>query len=194
MTGRPTAALIVLAISLAVVVGACAGTAEASFDPSGPCVVDGSAVGAYPELEARIPTKFHDAAPERLDSGRNCTPVNLGSLAAAGIKEIRFAGGTWEFGDPAVVLAVFTAPGLTSDLLADFYANSAATADRTTIVAQSSPTIAGRQGRRLDTQTGDRQQTVIVWPSTTPDQVNVVLTHDMPEGRVQEALKAFGDH
>ncbi len=191
MTRPRRAILVALAIPFALALSACTGAPSATFDPTGVCTSDGAVPGAYPELEALIPTTYHDAAPDRLDSGRNCTPVNLGSLAAAGIKEVRFAGGTWTFGDPAVVIAVFKAPGLTSDLLADFYANSAASAGRTSIVAQASPTIAGRQGRRLDTQTGDRQQTVIVWPSATADQVNVVLTHDMPEARVQEAIDAF---
>jgi hypothetical protein len=181
-----------VALVLAVVLAACSGTPPASFDPTGACTGDGAAPGAYPELEALIPTAYHDAAPEKLDSGRNCSPENLGSLAAAGITEVRFAGGTWTFGEPAVVLAVFTAPGLTADLLADYYANSAGAANRTEIVGQSSPTIAGRQGRRLDTKTGDRQQTVIVWPAGAADRVNAVITHDMPEARITEAIEAFG--
>ena len=90
------------------------------------------------------------------------------------------------------MLAVFTAPGLTADLLADFYANSARQNSRTTVLGQTSPTVAGRQGRRLDTQTGDRMQSVIVWPSGTTDRVNVVITHDLPEARIQEAVDAFG--
>lgn len=189
---RAVAPVIVLPLVLGLVLAACAGTSSASFDPTGSCKGDGSAPGAYPALEALIPTTYHDAAPERLDSGRNCTAENLGSLAASGIKEVDFAGGTWTFGEPAVVLAVFTAPGLTADLLADFYANSAGANGRTQIVGQSSPTIAGRQGRRLDTKTGDRQQTVITWPSATDDRVNVVITHDMPEARISEGIDAFG--
>jgi hypothetical protein len=180
------------AVAIAIVMAACAAPA-ASFDPTGACTADGSAEGAYPELEALIPKQYHGADPERLDSGRNCTPENLGSLSTAGIKEVRFAGGTWTFGDPALVLATFTAPGLTADLLADFYANSARANSRTTILAESSPTVAGRPGRRLDTQTGDRMQSVIVWPSAEADRVNVVLTHDLPEARIQEALTTFGD-
>ncbi len=183
-----------LAVSiLAVVLVGCAGTSTASFEPTGACSGDGATPGAYPELESLIPTTYHDASPERLDSGRNCTPENLGSLAGAGIDEVRFAGGTWNFGEPAVVLAVFTAPGLTADLLADYYANSAGLANRTEIVGQSSPTIAGRQGRRLDTRTGERQQTVVVWPAAEPDRVNVVISHDMPDARISEAIDAFGE-
>ena len=183
-----------LAMMLAgvILLAGCATAPAASFDPTGPCSGDGAAPGAYPELEALIPTTYHDASPQKLDSGRNCTPENLGSLAGAGIDEVRFAGGTWTFGEPAVVLAVFTAPDLTADLLADYYANSAGAANRTEIVGQSSPTIAGRQGRRLDTKTGDRQQTVIVWPAAETGRVNAVITHDMPEARISEAIDAFG--
>lgn len=194
---RPRALVAAISLSIlvamALAVGACASPAV-SFDPSGPCTADGSAEGAYPELEALIPSAYHDAAPERLDSGRNCTVENLGSLAAAGIKEVRFAGGTWTFGDPAVVIATFTAPGLTADLLADFYANSARDNGRTTVLAESSPTVGGRPGRRLDTQTGDRMQTVVVWPSADADRVDVVISHDLPEARIQEAIDTMASH
>ncbi len=88
------------------------GAPPASFDPTGACTADGSAPGAYPELEARIPKTFHDAAPGSLDSGRNCSPEAMGSLTAAGIEELRFGGGTWSFGaERTAAMAVFTAPG-----------------------------------------------------------------------------------
>ncbi len=87
---------------------------------------------------------------------------------------------------------MFTAPGLDADLVGDFYATSADAAGRTTILSQTSPTIAGRHGRRLDTKTGERLQSVVVWPSADPDIVNVVITNDLPEDRIQEAIAAFG--
>src|SRR5207342_2590950 len=108
------------------VLAGCAGAPPAAFDPTGACTTDGSAPGAYPELEARIPRRFHHAAPASLDSGRNCSPEAMGSLTAAGIKELRFGGGTWSFGaERTLALAVFTAPGLTADQVGDFYASSA---------------------------------------------------------------------
>ena len=55
-------------------------------------------------------------------------------------------------------------------------------------------TLAGRPGRRLDTKTGTRLQTVIVWPAATPDRVNVVITNDLPDARIAEAVDAFGGH
>jgi hypothetical protein len=164
-----------------------------SFDPSGPCVADGSAPGAYPELEARIPGTYRGEPPELLDSGRNCSDEKLGSLAEA-FDEVRFAGGTWTFGGQrAVVLAVFTAPGLDADQVDAFYTTSADAGPRTEILAESEPSIAGRQGHRIDTKTGERLQTVVVWPADDPDVVNVVITNELPEARIQEAIEAFGD-
>lgn len=190
----PRSGLVATLLFALLVLSGCAGAAPVSFDPTGACTADGSAPGAYPELEARIPKSFHDAAPGTLDSGRNCSPEAMGSLTGAGIKELRFGGGTWSFGaERTLALAVFTAPGLDADLVGDFYATSADAAGRTTILSQTSPTIAGRHARRLDTKTSERLQSVVVWPSADPDIVNVVITNDLPEDRIQEAIAAFGD-
>ena len=168
-------------------------TPAASFDPTGACTGDGAAPGAYPDLEALIPTAYHDAAPETLDSGRNCSPENLGSLAAAGIDEVRFAGGTWTFGRAG------RRPRRLHGARADrrparrLLRQQRRAANRTKIVGQSTPTIAGRPGRRLDTKTGERQQTVVVWPAAEADRVNVVITNDLPDARISDAIEAFGD-
>jgi hypothetical protein len=186
----PRVGFLLLAAVLAV---ACSQTTAASFDPTTACTQDGRQPGAYPDLEARIPTTYRGAAPEKLDSGRNCTPANLGSLATFGVKEVRFAGGTWTFGaERAMVLAVFTAKGLTAGQLDDFYTQSALAASRTTITGRSGPTLAGRPGRRLDTTTGQRTQTIVMWPSADPDIVNVVITNDLPDARIDDAVAAFG--
>lgn len=183
---------LVFGLLIVLVAAGCSGSAAVSFDPAGPCTVDGSAPGAYPDLEALIPTSYMDQAPETLDSGRNCSDANLGSLKDAGITEVRFAGGTWAFGaERAAVLAVFTAPGLTAADLADLYLESAQTANRTKITNASQPLIEGRSGRRLDTETGSRTQTVLVWPSATTDVVNVVITNDLPDARIDDAVAAY---
>ena len=156
-------------------------------------MADGSAPGAYPDLEAMVPATYEARGPETLDSGRKCTPEGLGSLAQAGFDEVHFAGGTWGFGAiRAAALVVFSAPGLTAEDVADFYTASARTANRTQITAQSTPTLAGRPGHRLDTMTSDRQQTVMVWPAAIPDVVNVVLTNDLPDPKIDAAVEAFG--
>jgi hypothetical protein len=186
------AARLLFALLVVAMVAACGGGAVASFDPTGECTADGRAPGAYPELEAMVPARYMDAAPGTLDSGRNCSEENLGSLAEAGISEVRFAGPTWSFGaERAAVLAVFSAPGLTAADLADLYLESADAANRTKITSASQPTIEGRSGRRLDTTTGSRVQTVVLWPAATPDMVNVVITNDLPDARIDDAIAAF---
>jgi hypothetical protein len=184
----------VLLVLVATGVVACAGTASGSFDPSGPCTSDGAEPGAYPELEARLPTVFRDAAPGKIDSGRNCSAAKLGSLAEIGYEEVRFAGATWGFGaERYVVLAVFSAPGLDAAEVADFYADSARAEPRVEILAETEPTIVGRPGRRLDAKRVERLQTVVVWPAADPDVVNVVVSNDLPDERIAEAIEAFGD-
>jgi hypothetical protein len=187
---RPAVCLALLLVALVV---ACAGPEASSFDPGGPCIEDGSAPGAYPDLEAMVPTTFEDKGPETLDSGRKCTAEGLGALRDAGFDEVHFAGGTWGFGAiRAAALVVFSAPGLSADDVARFYAVSASGASRTRITAESTPTLAGRPGHRLDTVTGDRQQTVMVWPAAVPDVVNIVLTNDLPDPKIDAAVEAFG--
>lgn len=182
-----------LAVALAAVLAACSGATPPSFDASGPCTADGRAPGSYPELEALVPKTYRGESPQTLDSGRNCTPANLGALASHGISEVRFAGATWSFGaERAAVLAVFRAPGLTTDEMFAFYGQSATAASRTQVDAQSEPVIAGRAGRRLDTETSGRTQTVVIWPAATKDMVNVVITNDLPDARIQDAIDAFG--
>jgi hypothetical protein len=181
--------LLVATLLLAV---ACAAEPPASFDPEAPCTADGSFPGAYPALEARVPAMYEGRGPDTLDSGRNCTPENLGSLVVRGFEEIRYAGGTWDFGrDQAAVLVVFSAPGLRAEDIADFYSASARAANRTNVTGESSLDIGGRPGRRLDTATGSRTQTVVVWPAADADHVNVVITNDLPDPKIQAATDAF---
>jgi hypothetical protein len=190
---RRLALRLVVALVASALVAACSGSAVTSFDPTGPCTADGSAPGSYPDLEARIPTTYEGQGPTRLDSGRHCRPESLGSLAAAGFTQVRYAGGTWDFGgDRAAALVVFQADGLTADAIADFYAESARAADRTTVTGESTPTLAGRPGRRLDTTTGSRTQTIVVWPSSASGIVDVVITNDLPDPKIQAAVDAFG--
>lgn len=192
LTGSPRFATPLVAILVvALVVAGCA-EAAASFDPTGSCVADGVAVGAYPELEALVPATFEDQAPRTLDSGRNCTSENLGSLASAGIEEVRFAGGTWSFGGRrAAALVVFQAPGLRAADVAEFYRASAAIAKRTEVTAATEMILADRKGFRLDTTTGDRVQTVLIWPASVADRVNVVLSTDLPDPKLLAAVDAI---
>ena len=189
-----TSVRIALLIAVVLLLGGCTGATTASFDPTGPCSGDGSAPGAYPELEALVPASFEARAPDRLDSGRNCTAQNLGTLADEGIEEVRFAGGTWQFGsDIAAVLAVFAADGLTVDAMADWWEATARDSARTQILNVTEAAIDGQAVRRLDTKTGERLQSVVVWEGAQPDQVNVVLTHNLPDPKIEAAVGAFGN-
>lgn len=182
-----------LLASMAFALVGCVGGGQPSFDPTGPCTTDGRASGAYPDLEARVPTTYREAPPATLDSGRNCSDESLGSLAGS-FDDVRFAGGTWGFGgERALVLAVFSAPGLQVGDVADFYEQSARTTQRMEILDETEPTIAGRQGWRLDAKRVELLQTVIVWPSSEPDVINVVVSNDLPDERIDEAIDAFGD-
>jgi hypothetical protein len=140
-----------------------------------------------------VPTAYRDTPPDKLDSGRNCSVEELGLLAELGFDEVRFAGATWSFGaERALVLAVFSAPGLDAAEVADFYATSAHAEPRVEILAETEPTIVGRPGRRLDAKRVERLQTVVVWPASIPDVVNVVVSNDLPDERITEAIDAFG--
>lgn len=176
----------------AVLIVACSGEVGPSFDPTGPCTADGSAPGAYPDLEALVPDAYEDRGPDLLDSGRNCTDANLGTLAGHGIDEVRFAGGTWDFGsDIAVVLAVFAADGLTVEALTEWWETSARESPRTQVTGTSTVDVAGVTARRIDTKTGERLQTVVVWPGDEPSHVNVVLSHNVPDPKIEAAVRAF---
>ena len=190
----PTLRLRVLLLTAVVLLSACSnGVAGASFDPGSPCPSEGQFSGAYPDLEALVPKTYRGDAPQTLDSGRHCTAASLGSLASDGLKEVRFAGGRWTFGsERALVMAVFRGDGLDADKLARFYAAGAAANSRTTIDGQTTPSLAGRPGHRLDTTTSERTQTVVTWPAMQPNMVNVVITNDLPDPRIQDAIDAFG--
>ena len=69
---------------------------------------------------------------------------------------------------------------------------TAQTAARTKITGESAPTVAGRPGHRIDTTTSETDQSVVIWPATEPDVVNVVISSDLPEARIQDAIDAYG--
>jgi len=154
--------------------------------------VDGRYPGAYPDLEAQVPKTFLGRAPDQLDSGRNCTATELGTLAGHGLTEVRYAGGTWNTSpNSGITLAVFTGQGLTAEWLGEWYESSARAASNTRQIDPTRPKIDGRQGYRLDTVNDESNQTVITWPSTTPDVVYVVVAADASSADIASAIKAF---
>jgi hypothetical protein len=201
---RPFAARLVglaLALVLAVVLAGCS---DAAFDPNGPCAADGSTPGAYPSLEAAVPTDFKGAKPTQLDSGRVCTSDGLGTLAGHGITEIRFAGGTWQTGTQSgVSLAVFTtADGspLDAGWVEEFYEAGARAGKNVQQVDPSQMAVgSGITASRIDVLNGDSYQTIVVWPrrgqvavALIADYIQEIQTKDAHEAVVQAAVSTLG--
>jgi hypothetical protein len=197
---RGRAALIAALAVAALLVAGCG----SSFDPSGACTADGSAPGAYPDLEAAVPSTLTGSRPNDLDSGRSCTPNGLGTLASHGVNELRFAGGTWERGsDSGVSLAVFTdpdGPPLQPGWVAEFYeagARSASKVDSVEVLDYAvSDTVTGR---RIDVLNGESYQTIVVWErqgqvavALVANAIRQVQTKEAHEAQVRSAVEAFG--
>ncbi len=178
---------------LAVLFAACSpASVYTSFNPAAPCTADGRFPGAYPALEARLPKMFLGRAPDTVDSGRNCTAAELGTLAGHGIREVRFAGASWFLsGNAGVTLAMFTGDGLTAEWLGEWYESTARAARNTRQIDPTRPTIAGAQAYRLDTLNGESHQTVIDWTPAGGDAVYVVVAADASTAAIDAAMAAF---
>ena len=164
-------AAVVASLLATVVVAGCAAD---RFDASAPCNGDDRLPGAYPSLEALVPTTLDGSPASRVDSGRSCSAGGLGPLAAHGIKEMRFAGSTWDRGsNSGTTIAVFEAPELTAEWVHEFYAEGAETGRNTEGVETSETKVAGQPAFRLDALNGESYQTVIDWQDG--DRVRVVL-------------------
>jgi hypothetical protein len=188
--------LVLLPVIVALAVGACGGSRipVVSFDPSSPCTTDGREPGAYPELEALLPTAYQGKGPTNVDSGRNCTRDALGSLASAGIAGVRFAGATWSLGGTTgLTVAVFVADGLTPAEMIDFYSTGATGSSKTEKMQTSDITVGGRAGRRLDVlQSDGAGHTIVAWAPAQPGRVNVLFATDLGDANVLDALATFG--
>jgi hypothetical protein len=182
-----------LAVLIASLVGACGGP-TASFSPTGECLVDGRADGAYPELEALVPRDLGGAAPTSVDSGRSCTDRSLGTLSGHGIDELRFAGAIWDEGDGAgtsiALLARPAASGgwtrLPAAWVEELYEAGAQASTKTSNIETSRPTIGDVAVWRLDTLNDLSQQAVVVRPLGDLVQVVLVATHVDPGASLAE--------
>ena len=175
-----------------------------SFDPTGPCTTDGSASGAYPELEAAVPTSLGGSPPGDLDSGRACTAAGLGTLASHGVTEFRFAGATWERGsDSGTSLAIFTdpdGPALQPEWVAEFYEAGARAASKVDSVAASEYSIDDTaKGRRIDVINDESYQTIVVFErngqvaiALVANAIRRVQTKEAHEADVRTAVDSFG--
>jgi hypothetical protein len=199
-TGLGRLVVVVLAAALGLALAGCA----PAFDPTGPCTTDGSVKGAYPELEAAVPTAFRGAPPNELDSGRACTPAGLGTLANHGVTEVRFAGATWEIGsDSGVSLAVFsnpTGPALEAPWVAEFYETGARSAPKVESVETGELVVsADITGRRVDVLNGESYQTIVVWErngqiavALVANAIRTIQTRAAHDEVVRTAVDAFG--
>ena len=178
---------------LAVLVTACTtGPVYATFDPAAPCTEDGRFPGAYPVLEERLPKILLGRVADAIDSGRNCTAVDLGTLAGHGIREVHFAGASWFLsGNAGVTLALFTGDGLTAEQIGEWYESTARAASNTRQIDPTRPTIGGAQAYRLDTVNGESHQTVIDWTPAGGDAVYVVVAADASAAAIDEATASF---
>ncbi len=191
-----------LLLGLAVAALVAAGCSS-SFDPTGPCSADGSAPGAYPELEALVPRVFRGAAPVQVDSGRSCTTDGLGTLAGHGITELRFAGATWQNGtDSGLSLATFTSAAsvpLQPEWLSEFYETGAKSGKNVLSVEPSTyPVAPGVSGNRIDVLNGESFQTVVVWQregrveaALVADFIREIQTREAHDAVVRDAVNAW---
>jgi hypothetical protein len=185
--------LAVLVVLITSLVAACAGPTT-SFSPTGECLVDGRAVGAYPELEALVPRDLRGAAPTSVDSGRSCTERSLGTLSDHGIDELRFAGAIWDEGEGAgTSIALLARPAETGGWTRlpvawaeELYESGARASTKTSNIETSRPTIGGVAVWRLDTLNDLSQQTVLVRPLGDLVQVVLVATHVDPGASLAE--------
>lgn len=170
---------------MAVAVSACAGPSTPSFNPDGPCGIDGRIAGAYPDLESRLPTTFEGAAANSVDSGRHCSQSALGSLIVHNVSSVQFAGATWDLGGgTALSSAIFRLPDadLPAPWIEEFYELGARTAKRTENIEVGRPTFAGPgQVFRLDTLNSLSLQTVLVWQDGPFVRVVLVATPVAPD-------------
>jgi len=182
---------------LGTLLGACGGARipVQSFDPASPCTTDGRQPGAYPDLEALLPTEYEGSAPFNLDSGRNCTTAALGTLAEDGITGVRFAGVTWHLGGTSgLTVAVFEGVGLDAPEMLRFYRDGASANSKTEKLSTTELTVAGRPAQRLDVlQSDGTGQTVVTWPGAEAGRVYVLLAADLGDAKVAEALAMYGD-
>ena len=185
---------------LPLIVAAC-GLLGPTFSPTGDCLADGRAPGAYPDLEARVPKAISGRPATTVDSGRNCSSDALGSLVDHGVKELRFAGATWDEGNGnGVSIAILSLPDqdLPVAWVDDFYQLGAENAKHTGNIETSRPTYPGIGSVfRLDTLNDLSFQTVVIWPDGGLARVVIVATQVSPsasrsvhDARVGEAVGA----
>jgi hypothetical protein len=184
--GRRAAATGLLVVLLATVAAAC-GSTPPPTTLGAACLTDTRAPGSFPTLEAVLPRGMIEASPTAVDSGANCTDASLGTYRTRGIRELRFAGATWDYGngDATVVAVLEAAPigvALQSSWVEEFYTTGAVNGRHTGEVKTSRPVMAGAgQVFRLETVNDLSLQTVVLWPAGQRMRVVIVATTIDPD-------------
>jgi hypothetical protein len=189
----PRAAALVGLLGAGLLLAACSGV-DTSFDPSAPCdpAAREQMGGAFPELEARVPTLIDGQEATSRDSGRFCSAETLGSVYEAGVSEVRFGGGIWEVGERGgIQLGAFEGEGLTPALLAEEYRQAADASRRTEAVRATTLEVDGRPAWRVDVVNGNSRQAIVVWGSADGAVTQTVVAADVDEAQLQAAIAAF---
>ena len=192
-TARSLAAILALAAALAL--GGCS-PEQLAANPLGPCGDDARSAGGFPELEALVPKALGEdrRTPDRVDSGRNCSDMTLGTLKSHGVTELRFAGATWNgtSNSEGTVIGVLATPSWVPPLEAawveEFYEAGARAGKKTDNVEVSRPTI-GPVGQVfwLDVLNDLSFQSVVTWQADGVIHLVIVATDVAP-------LKDRDDH
>jgi hypothetical protein len=205
---RPTAVvgrLLALILTLATVLGACA-PEQLAANPLGPCGDDARAAGGFPELEVLVPRQLgaNPRAPDRVDSGRNCSDATLGTLKAHGVTELRYAGATWNgtSSSEGTVIAVLATPQwvplLEPAWVEEFYEAGARAGKKTDNIEVKRQTIDGvGEVFWLDVLNDLSFQSVVTWQTAGLTHVVIVATDVAPlksrldhNAAVAEAIRA----
>ncbi|MGZ8528036.1 MAG: hypothetical protein ACXWWR_04505 [Candidatus Limnocylindrales bacterium] len=183
------------AVVLLVLTACSAPAAPPSFDPGQPCAgaAEQKMAGAYPDLEATVPSTLAGEEATVRESGRYCSADTLGKLVEAGIGEVHFGAATWDRGSgKALSLVTFEATGLTDQAIFDSYVAGATANAKIHDLATSAPTLGDGPGHRLDFLNGDSSfQRILVWPGDGIGRVRVVLAADLLDVDIQAAVDAF---
>lgn len=193
---QAAATSLALAAALALLLGACAGSAgpTPSFDPAAPCTTDVQQTGAYPALEQLVPATWDDIAAGEVSSGRTCTAAGLGSLFDHGVRELRFAGATWKYADGVgMTIALFEGTGLDTSNLLEFYKKGAKEAGRTDSSSQSTIKVGTVDALRFDATDPDGKTLLVVtWPADEVGRVHVLLGVGLAPDRVTDIIGKLG--
>lgn len=178
-----------ISVVIALTLAGCGGAAQLAANPLGPCGDDAKTPGGFVELEQLLPRTLGAGgrAPDRVDSGRSCSDVALGTLKGHGVTELRFAGATWNGSSSSegTVIAVLATPSWVPALdqawVEEFYEAGARAGKKTDNVETSRPTL-GTVGPVfwLDTINDLSLQSVVTWQDDGVTHVVIVATDVAP--------------